>query len=142
MPFCILFDSGATHSFISTQFTLQLDLEHIKVKTNYTLRLPNDSIVDYPILYKHVTISISEFIFLGDLIQFDLLNFDILGLNWLHSYEVKIYFRKVILCDEKGQEICLYRERDEKPCHIISAMKASKLLCQSCNGYWCYAMDI
>jgi len=69
-PLCLLIYSGATHSFISTQFALQLNLEHVKVETNYRIKLPNNSIVDCPIHYKHVPISIGESIFPGDLIQF------------------------------------------------------------------------
>ena len=42
MPFCVLFDLGATHSFISTQSAIQLNLEHVKVETHYRIKLPND----------------------------------------------------------------------------------------------------
>ena len=47
---------------------------------------------------------------------------------------------KAILIDKKGREACFVGK--EKPCSIISAMKASKLLRQGYEGYWCYAMDI
>jgi len=57
-PFCVLFDSSATHSFISTQSALQLDIELVKVERNYRIKLPNDFIIECPILYKHVLISI------------------------------------------------------------------------------------
>jgi len=82
-----------------------LDLQHVKVETNYRVKLPNDFIVNCPILYKHIVISISESILLGGLIQFDLLDFDIiLGMNWFCTYEAKIDCNdlKVILSDEKG----------------------------------------
>jgi len=70
------------HSFISTQATLQLNLESMKVEVNYRIKLPNDSIVKCSILYKHIPISIDGTILPGDLIPFDLLNFDIiLGMN-------------------------------------------------------------
>jgi len=79
MPFFIYYlISGSTHSFISTQSTLQLDLEHAKIQANYRIKLPNDCIVDCLILYKNVPISLDEFIFPVDLIWFDLSNFDIL----------------------------------------------------------------
>jgi len=82
MPFCVLFDSGANHSFISTGSALQLDLEHAKIEANYRIKLSNDYIVDCPILYKYVPISLGESIFPGDLIQIDLSDFDIiLGMN-------------------------------------------------------------
>jgi len=37
-PFSVLFDLGATHSFISTRFALQLDFENVKVETNYRIK--------------------------------------------------------------------------------------------------------
>jgi len=40
-------------------FASQLDLEQVKVKTNYTIKLLNDSRANYPIFYKHAPIFIS-----------------------------------------------------------------------------------
>ena len=67
----------------------------------------------------------------------------ILVMNCLRTYRAKIYSKdlKVTLNDEKGWEVCFYGQRDEKPYFVILAIKASKLLCQGCIGYWCYAMD-
>jgi len=61
----------------------------------------------------------------------------------LHIYVAKIDCEvlKVILKDEKGREVCFYGQRQEKSYPLISAMKASKLLCQGCIGYWCYTID-
>ena len=103
----------------------------MKVENNYRIKLPNDSIVNYPVFYKHVPISISGIIFLRDLIQFDLSDFDIiLGMNWLCTYRAKIDCKelKVILNDEKGREVCFFRKREEKLRSLISAMKASKFI--------------
>jgi len=63
--------------------------------------------------------------------------------NWLHTYGAKIDCEdlKVILKDEKGGEVFFYGQREEKSHLLISAMKASKLLCQGYMGYWCYAID-
>jgi len=142
--FCVLFDSGATHSFISTRYTMQLNLEDRQMETNYRINLPNDCMIECPISYKLVPITIGETIFPVDLIQFDLSDFDIiLGMNWLHTYGAKIDCKdlKVILKDEKGREVPFYGQREEKSYPLISAMKASKLLCQGCIGYWCHAID-
>jgi len=144
IPFCVLFDSGVTHSFISTRSALQLDLEHDKPEASYRIKLPNDSIVDCLIFYKHVPISIDEYVFPRNSIQFDLSNFDIiLEMKWLRAYEVKIdcKYLKVILVDEEGQEVCFYGQREGKPYTIISAIKASRLLRQGCQGYWCHVVD-
>jgi len=54
----------------------------MQLKTNYRIKVPNNSIFECPIFYKHVPVSIGKTIFPGDLIQFDLSEFDmILGMN-------------------------------------------------------------
>ena len=58
--------------------------------------------------YKLVLITIGGIKFLGDLIQFDLSEFDIiLGMNGLHTYRPKIDCEglKVILRDERRREV-------------------------------------
>jgi len=83
----------------------------VKVETNYRIKLPNDSIVQCSIFYKHVPIFIGRTVFHGDLIQFGFSDFDvILGMNWLHNYGIKIDCKdlKVILSDEEGREVCFY----------------------------------
>jgi len=114
------------------------------MKTNYQIKLPNNSVVECPISYKLVPIMINGTTFLGDLIQFGLSDFDIiLGMNLFHTYRTKIDCKdlKIILKDEKEREVCFYGKREEKSCPLISAMKASKLLCQGCIRYWCYTID-
>jgi len=79
------------------------------------------------------------------LIWFDPFYFDIiLGINYLHAYGAKIDCKNlnVILTYEKGREVCFYEQREDKPCSIISTMKANKLLGQGCEGYWWCTMDI
>lgn len=89
--FYVLFDSGATHSFMSTLFAMQLHLEGRRTETNYRFKVPNDSVIEYPISYKLVPISTGGTTFSMDLIQFDLSNFDIiLGMNWLQLMEVRL----------------------------------------------------
>jgi len=103
-PFCTLFDSSITHSFISTQSTLQLNLENKKAETNYRIKLPNNSIVECPISYKHIPITIGGIIFPRDMIQFDSVDVNIIfRMNSLHTYRVKIDCEgpKVILRDKK-----------------------------------------
>jgi len=95
-------------------------------------------VIECPISYKLIPITIGEITFPLDLIQFYLSNFDIiLVINWLHTYGAKIDCEelKVILKDEKGREVFLYGQREEKSYPLISAMKASQLICQGCIRY-------
>ena len=71
--------------------------------------------IECPIPYKLVPITIGGITFPVDLIQFNLSNFDIiLGMNWLHTHGAKIEYKdlKFLLKDEKGREvISMGRER-------------------------------
>jgi len=77
-PFCLLFDLGATHVFISTRSAMQLNLEDRKMESNYKIMLPNDCVIECPISYKLVPIIIGGTTFPVNLIQFDLSDFDII----------------------------------------------------------------
>ena len=118
---------------------MQLNLEDRRTESNCRIMIPNNSVIECPISYKLAPIIIGGTTFPVDLIQFDLFDFDIiLGMNWLHNYGAKIDCEdlKVILKDEKGREVFFYGQREEKSYLLISAMKASTLLCQGCIGYW------
>jgi len=131
-PFYVLFDSGAIHSFISTRPAMQLNLEGMRMETNYRIKLLNDSVIKCPIPYKLVPITIDGTTFPVDLIQFDLSDSDIIfRMSWLHAYGAKIDCEdpKVILKVGEGREICFHGQRKEKSCPLISVIKASKLLC-------------
>jgi len=113
-PFCELFDSGATHSLISARSAIQLGLENRRMKTNYRIKLPHNSVIQCPLSYELVPIIIVETTRPVDLIQFVLSDFDIiLWMNWLHTYGALIDCEdlKVILKDEKGRKMCLWAER-------------------------------
>jgi len=112
-PFSVLFDSGATYSFISTRAALLLSLEGTKEEVDYQIGLPNNQVIKCLILYKDVPIMIGEGRFLGDLIQFNLSEFDIiLGMNWLttHGRHIDCKALKVILKDSKGRKVYFHGE--------------------------------
>jgi len=85
-------------------------------------------VIECPVLYKHVFIVIAEHEFPGDLIRFDMSEFEIaLGMDWLTIYGANIDFR-VTLKDLEGRNVCFYGERLRKDCSIISIMKAGKMV--------------
>jgi len=144
-PFSVLFDSGATHFFISTRDALLLSLEDNKEEVAYRIGLPNRHVLKCSTLYKDVPILIGEHRFPGDLIQFDLSEFDvILGMNWLtsHGEHIDCKALKVILKDSKGRKVYFCGERTKKENRIISTMKAGRMLRKGCVGYWCYALEV
>jgi len=144
-PFFVLFDSGATHSFVSTRAALLLNLEGSQGDVDYKIGLPNRHVIKCSTLYRNVLIIIGEKRFPGDLIEFDLSEFDvILGINWLAAHGLRIDCRalKVILKDSRGRKVYFYGEQTKKENHLISAMKVCKMLRKGCVGYWCYALEV
>ena len=61
-PFCVLVDLVTTHSFISTRYVMQLNLENKERETNHRIKLPNDSRVECTISYKLVLITSGEIV--------------------------------------------------------------------------------
>ena len=108
-----------------------MNLKRNKKWTNYRISLPNRQAKECLVLYRHVPIIIAKHEFPGDLILFNISEFDIiLGTDWLTIYGENIDYKdlKVTLKDAESQEVCFYGERLRKEYHIISIMKASKLL--------------
>ena len=88
---------------------MQVNFDNKEAKTNYRIKLPNNSRVSCPISYKFIPITIGGIVFLGVFTQFDSSDFDIiLKMSGLCTYEVKIYCGgpKAISRDEPGREIC------------------------------------
>ena len=93
---------------------MQVNLENKKAKTNYGIKLSNDSRVECSTSHKFVSITVGEIVSPGVLVQFDWSNFNIiLEMSWLCTSWVKIgSFPKVVSRDEQGREICfMVKER-------------------------------
>jgi len=68
-PFYALFESSATLSFISRS-SMQLNLDDRRTKTNYSVKVPIDTMIECPMSDKLVSITIGGATCLVDLIQF------------------------------------------------------------------------
>ena len=97
-PLVIFFDSGATqatHSFISLKVTTQIGMESHKQFVDLYVNMPAIKMINYSDMYRNCPIILNQEKFEGDLIQLDLLEFDIiLGMNWLSKHGAKIDSRK------------------------------------------------
>ncbi|XP_021733279.1 uncharacterized protein LOC110700090 [Chenopodium quinoa] len=89
-PVKVLFDSGASHSFISKEVVGSLRLES-RESVSLDVSIPSGKVRSCSRLFFNVPISISGVEFLADLIKFDLNDFDVtLGMDWLGKYKEKI----------------------------------------------------
>ncbi|GJS45191.1 putative reverse transcriptase domain-containing protein [Tanacetum coccineum] len=114
---CILFDSGAEKSFVSSAFTSFIDIAPIALNTSYEIELADGKVVSTNTVLRGCTLTLYNHIFKIDLLPTRLGSFDvIIGMDWLS------YHRAVIDCYEKivriplpnGEFLEVQGERPEK----------------------------
>ena len=91
----VLFDSGATHSFISAKLIETLGLDPAQKSSLLTVMLPNGKTVLCEELYEGYHVKMYECEFPMNLYKFDLTDFGIiLGMDWLAKYQAQIAYSK------------------------------------------------
>ena len=87
-PAIILFDSGATHSFISDKCGARVGLESSQATAQYMITTPGGKIVSNQIL-RHVPIQLGSKLIKTNLISLSLEGMDvILGMDWMTQHKV------------------------------------------------------
>ena len=87
----VLFDSGATHSFIYAKLVEILKLNPTQKSSLLSMMLPDGKIVSYEELYKGHPVKMYECEFPANLYKFELTDFGIiLGMDWLSRYQAQI----------------------------------------------------
>ncbi|XP_050890537.1 uncharacterized protein LOC127095938 [Lathyrus oleraceus] len=95
-PCFVLFDYGATHSFVSIQCMKRLDLQEIPLSPPMVVTTTMDDVVETPLIYENCSLSVNGRIFQIDLICLPLKKVDVvLGMDWLSANSV------FIGCEEK-----------------------------------------
>ncbi|GJU28577.1 putative reverse transcriptase domain-containing protein [Tanacetum coccineum] len=126
---CILFDSSAEKSFVSSAFTPLIDIAPIALNTSYEIELADGKVVSTNIILRGCTLALYNHIFKIDLLLTRLGSFDvIIGMDWLS------YHRAVIDCCEKIVRIPLSNdeilevqgERPKKDPGSLACIKADE----------------
>src|SRR5262249_14576708 len=124
-----LFDSGATHSFVSPYFTLKLAKDKELMGIPLSITTPLGDSVDVQYIYTSCVVELRGRKLLANLIELPVLDFDvILGMDWLSANHATIdYYRKCIEFKPKGEaEFVFQGDRNEIPTNLISAIRAKK----------------
>nr|GEY84010.1 reverse transcriptase domain-containing protein [Tanacetum cinerariifolium] len=126
----VLFDSGAERSFVSTEFTLFINISSVALNTSYEVELANGKIVSTNTILRGFTLALFSHMFKIDLLPTRLGSFNIIiGMDWLS------YHRAVIVCYEKivriplpnGEILEIHGERLEKDPKSLSCIKADEI---------------
>ncbi|KAI9159640.1 hypothetical protein LWI28_000517 [Acer negundo] len=87
----VLFDSGATHSFVSLAFSAYANISAKPLDLCMTIMTPMGDSMLVNRVYKSCLISVGGMDFLVDLLPLKMHDFDvILGMDWLASYYASI----------------------------------------------------
>ncbi|GKD51730.1 putative reverse transcriptase domain-containing protein [Tanacetum coccineum] len=126
---CILFDSGAEKSFVSSAFIPFIDIVPTALNTSYEVKLADGKVVSTNTVLRGCTLALYNHCFKIDLLPTRLRSFDvIIGMDWLS------YHRAVIDCYEKivriplpnGEILKVQGERLEKDPGSLACIKADK----------------
>jgi len=104
----VLFDSGATQSFIARRIVTELRKGVEIVEKGFVIGTPMGNMVETNIMYVDVGVSLFGYETEVDLIPLELHDFDIiLGMNWLSKYKALIdcYAKTVTFQTPKGERM-------------------------------------
>ncbi|XP_073270998.1 uncharacterized protein [Primulina huaijiensis] len=123
MPAYVLFDSGATHSFISKRFTKKLGLTPELLVEPFRVATPTSKTIETHRVHQKYKICINEHIFQAELIQLNMVEFDIiLGMDWLSKNHALVDCRmKNVKLRAPNQEEVIYHGEVKKQKSLLSA---------------------
>ncbi|GJS02463.1 putative reverse transcriptase domain-containing protein [Tanacetum coccineum] len=140
----VLFDTGATHSIISTTFAKKLNMNPTPLIERVIISTPmkNHMLIDHE--YVNCPLRFDDRIRPANLLPIHMLDFDvILGMDWLASHRATIdcYARTVIFGNVRQPEFVYHGSSPLKSVKLISAMKARTLISHGCQGFLASVMD-
>ncbi|XP_077228493.1 uncharacterized protein LOC143861449 [Tasmannia lanceolata] len=141
----VLFDSGATHSFVSSSYAMLHSLPVMPMNYDLCVSTPVGSDLVANSVSKMCSIRICDRELVVDLILLDLYDFDvILGMDWLSVHHVLVDCNKKIVTFEiPGEEKSCFEGRGALSTRVIlSAMQACRLLRQGCEAFLASVVEV
>ncbi|KAJ9547558.1 hypothetical protein OSB04_020101 [Centaurea solstitialis] len=143
-PARILFDSGATNSFVSHDFVRYMKSVPFMLPIPFTVNTSNGVTLVADRVFRNCSLVLDNHDFLVDLIPIDIRGFDVVvGMDWL------IKNRAVIICYERmvqvpvknGDYLYIYGETRTGDVKIISLLKTLRCVTKGCTSFMAYVLD-
>nr|GEU64583.1 zinc finger, CCHC-type, retrotransposon Gag domain protein [Tanacetum cinerariifolium] len=144
IPARVLYDSGASVSFVSFKFSKNLPSPPNKLSFPLEVDIAGNEIVAVPKVYRDVEIEIDDSVFKIDLIPIVLGAFDIIiGMDWLDRYNANILCSQKLIrvVNPQGRKIIIYRDKRKGKFKLCSMMKARKYLFHGCQALIAHVVD-
>ncbi|GJU28364.1 putative reverse transcriptase domain-containing protein [Tanacetum coccineum] len=131
----VLFNLGSDRSFVNTRFSSMLDINPVKIDTNYEVELPDRRIVSTNTVLKGCTLNLVNHLFDIDLMPIELGTFDvIIGMYWLVKHDA------IIICGDKvvripygNKTLTVKSDNGMSQLKVISCIKARKYIERGCH---------
>ncbi|KAD3641749.1 hypothetical protein E3N88_30973 [Mikania micrantha] len=144
VPAYVLFDSGASKSFVSTKFTHHTSFVLEKLIAPLEIEVADSKSFLVFDVYRNCKITIDDEEYMIDLIPMLLGEFDVVvGMDWLSSNQANIVCnRKIIqLLSPSGKEVIIHGEKKDGVV-ICSMIKALKYIKRGGKSYLAYVVDM
>nr|GEU99931.1 putative reverse transcriptase domain-containing protein [Tanacetum cinerariifolium] len=144
-PARVLYDSGASVSFVSYEFSKNLSIPPNKLPLPLEVEVASDKVVVVSNVYREVDLEIDDNVFRIDLIPIMLGVFDIvIGMDWLDKYNTNILCSQklVRVINPQGREIVIYGDRRKGDLKLCSIMKARRYLSCGCHAFMAHVINI
>ncbi|KAI3669693.1 hypothetical protein L6452_41033 [Arctium lappa] len=144
VPARILFDSGASFSFVSELFRQKISMPTTSLEDALVVEIADGSQVLIHDVLKQCTLSIEGREFSIDLLPMLIGGFDVVvGMDWLSNNHAEIVCSKKLirLPNYSGEVVVIYGEKRKGEVAIITMAKARKCLVKGCSSFLAYVID-
>jgi hypothetical protein len=144
-PARVLFDPGSTHSFISCGFVRNVARSPEPLEYELSVSTPLGDTLMSNLVLKSCMFCIEGRELSADLVLLGMHDFDvILGMNWLAAYHASVdCFEKEVVFRPPGElEFRFKGSRLPSLPHMISALRANRLLRKGCRGFLASIVDL
>uniref|UniRef100_A0A2N9EJD6 Reverse transcriptase domain-containing protein n=1 Tax=Fagus sylvatica TaxID=28930 RepID=A0A2N9EJD6_FAGSY len=144
-PARVLFYPGSTHSFISCGFVRNIDRSPKPLEYELSVSTPLGDTLMSNLVLKSCMFCIEGRELSADLVLLGMHDFDvILGMNWLATYHASVdCFEKEVVFRPLGElEFRFKGSHLPSLPHMISALRANRLLRKGCRGFLASVVDL
>ena len=144
IPALVLFDSGATRSFVSLALSKRFSRAPGELDCPLEVEIADDRTVRVDKVYRGCSLQIFEEQFSVDLVPIPLRgNKVIVGMDWLspNGAVIDCELQLVRVRTPSGGEIVVQGERPQRGLTFCSAARARRYVQQGCAGYVAYVLD-
>ncbi|XP_073307196.1 uncharacterized protein [Primulina huaijiensis] len=130
IPAYVLFDCGATHSFMSKRFAKKLRAKPDNLEKPYRVATPANRISETRTLYRDIGVLIDNQSFKANLIRLNMVEFDvILGMDWLANNHALVNCHgKTVTIQVPHQEKILFHGKTKERKTLLPASQTWKAM--------------